>query len=53
MTLTWIVLAVAGWAIGLIFVLLLMQMASRQDRAARHAQKRIDPHCDVTITRAG
>ena len=38
---------------ALVFVLLLMRMAGRQDRAARHAEKRLDPFSDVTITRLG
>lgn len=43
MNLSWIVLGFVGWALGLAFVLVLMRMASDEDRAARHAQKRIDP----------
>ena len=50
MDFTWILLALAGWAVVLVFVLLLMRMAGQQDRAARHEQKRLDPRCDVTIT---
>ena len=53
MSLSWIVLGLVGWALGLAFVLVLMRMAGDQDRAARHEQKRIDPHSDVTITRSG
>ena len=51
MDFTWILLGLAGWALALVFVLLLM--AGQQDRAARHEQKRLDPDCDVTITRIG
>ena len=47
----WILLVLLGWGLGLLFVLVLMRMAGRQDRAARHEQKRIDPLADVTITK--
>jgi hypothetical protein len=47
---SWILLGLVGWAIGLLFVLVLFRMAGDQDRAARHAQKRLDPYSDVTIT---
>jgi hypothetical protein len=53
MILTWILLGLAGWVLGLIVVLALMRMAGDQDRAARHHQKRIAPFSDVTITRPG
>jgi hypothetical protein len=53
MDLSWIILGVVGWALGLAFVLVLMRMAGDQDRAARHEQKRIDPFSEVTITRPG
>ena len=53
MSFNWIVLGLVGWALGLLFVLVLMRMAGDQDRAARHEQKRIDATSDVTITRAG
>jgi hypothetical protein len=53
MSLSWIVLGLVGWALGLIVVLALFRMAGDQDRAARHEQKRLDPYSDVTITRAG
>ena len=53
LSLGWIMLGVVGWLLGLLFVLVLMRMASDQDRAARHEQKRIDPDSDVTITRPG
>jgi hypothetical protein len=51
--LTWILLGLVGWALALLVLLLLMRMAGDQDRAARHAQKRLDPYSDVTITRTG
>ncbi len=53
MDLSWIMLGLVGWALGLVFVLALMRMSGDQDRAARHQQKRIDPYSDVTITRYG
>lgn len=53
MNLGWVLLALVGWALGLIFVLILMRMSGEQDRAARHEQKRIDPYSEVTITRSG
>ena len=52
MSLGWILLGVVGWLLGVLFVLVLMRWASDQDRAARHAQKRLDPFSDVTITRS-
>jgi hypothetical protein len=48
-----IVLVVIGWTLGLLFVLILMRMASDQDRDARRHQKRLDPYSDVTITYRG
>ena len=53
MVLSWIMLGLVGWALGLLFVLTLMRMSGDEDRAARHQQKRIDPYSDVTITRSG
>jgi len=51
MDFTWIVVGLAGWALALAFVLLLMRMAGEQDRAARRSEKKLDPFSDVTITR--
>ena len=51
MDLSWILLGLVGWGLGFLFLLLLMRMAGKQDRAARHAQKRLDPYSDVTITK--
>ena len=53
MNLSWILLGLVGWAIGLVVVLALFRMSGDQDRAARHEQKRLDPYSDVTITRTG
>ncbi len=52
MSITWIVLGLVGWALGLLATLVLMRMAGEQDRAARREEKRLDPYSDVTITRA-
>ena len=49
----WVLLGIAGWALGCVFVIVLFRMAGDQDRAARHEQKRLDPYSDVTITRPG
>ena len=51
MELTWILLGLAGWALALLFVLILMWMAGAQDRSARHEQKNIYPFSDITITK--
>lgn len=53
MSLTWILLALCGWALGLAFVLALIKMSGDHDRAARHEQKRLDPYSDVTTTQTG
>ena len=53
MSVSWILLGLIGWALGLVMVLALFRMAGDQDRAARHEQKRLDPYSDVTITRSG
>jgi hypothetical protein len=50
MELQWIVLALVGWDIGMIFVLVLMQMAGDEDRAARHLERRLFPNSDVGVT---
>ena len=51
MDFTWIVVSLPGWALALVFVLVLMRMAGQQDRAARHGQKKLDPFSGVTITK--
>lgn len=53
MSLSWVVLGLVGWALGLVVVLALFRMSGDQDRAARHEQKRLDPYSEVTITRTG
>jgi len=52
-TVAWIVLGVLGCGLGMLMILVLCQMAGNQDRAARHAEKKIFPSSDVTITRFG
>ena len=51
--LSWIVLGLVGWALGFLFVMILMRMAGDEDRAARHEEKRLDPYSDVAITQYG
>lgn len=53
MNLSWILLGLVAWALGVLLVLILARMAGEQDRAARHEQKRFDPSSDVTITQYG
>jgi hypothetical protein len=53
MTLTMVLLGLVGWALGVLIVFALFRMSSEQDRAARHAEKRLNPFSDVEITRNG
>jgi len=53
MNISWILLGVVGWLLGLVVMLALFRMSGEQDRAARHEEKRLDPYSDVTITRSG
>jgi hypothetical protein len=53
MSISWILLGLLGWAIGLVLVLAIFRMSGDQDRAARHEEKRINPYSDVTITQHG
>lgn len=48
--LSWIILGLVGWALGFLFVMVLMRISADEDRAARHQQKRLDPYSDVSIT---
>jgi hypothetical protein len=52
-SLSLIMLGLVGWAVGLVFVLILMRMSADQDRAARHQQKRLVPYSDITVTEFG
>ena len=49
----WIILGLIGWALGMLFVLVLFRMSGDQERAARCEEKRRDPFSDVTITHSG
>ena len=51
--LTWILLGLALWIVGFGFVMVLMRMASDEDRAARHEERNLDPFSDVPITQFG
>jgi len=53
MTLFMILLGLGGWALGFAIVLALFRMSGDQDRAARHAEKRMNPFSDVEITQSG
>ena len=54
MAVTWIVLlGIISWALGFLFVMILMRMASDEDRDARHQEKLRDPFSDVAITETG
>ena len=53
MTLFMILVGAIGWALGLVIVLALFRMSGDQDRAARRAEKRLDPFSDVEITQNG
>ena len=51
--LTWIIGGLTLWALGFLFLLVLMRMAGDQDRAARHEEFLMNPLSDVPITRFG
>ena len=53
MDLKWILVGLVAWGLGLLVALVLFRMAGDQDRAARHNQKQLIPHSDVTITQFG
>ena len=53
MDLSWILLGLFAWVLGVAFVLALFKMSGDQDRAARHEEKQLDPFSDVTITQTG
>lgn len=48
-----ILLGFVGWVLGFLFVIVLCRMAGREDRAARHAEKMIDPFSEVHVTTPG
>jgi len=47
----WLVLAFVFVVLCGLVVYTLMRMAGEADRKARHAQRRIDPFCEITISR--
>jgi hypothetical protein len=47
----WIVLGLVGCGLSTLVVIVLMRMAGEGDRTARHAQRRMDPFSEITITR--
>lgn len=47
----WIPLIIVGVVLLLLFAYVLLRIAGTQDREARHAEKKLDPFSDVTITR--
>ena len=49
MNLSLIVLGLVGWVLVQLVALVLMRMASDQDRVARHQEKLLIPYSDVTI----
>jgi hypothetical protein len=51
--LTWILLGLALWIVGFGFVMVLMRMASDEDRGSRRIQRSIDPFSDVAVTQFG
>jgi len=53
MSANWLLLGLAGWALGLIVVLAIFKMSGDQDRRARHEERRRNPDSDVTITKVG
>lgn len=53
MTLFLILLGLIGWGLGFAIVLALFRVSGNEDRAARHAEKRLDPFSDVEITQNG
>jgi flagellar basal body-associated protein FliL len=46
----WVLLAIIGIALLAVLVYTLFRMSGDQDREARHAEKELIPHSDVTIT---
>ena len=53
MDLNLIALGLVGWVLVQLGVLVLMRMASDQDRIARREEKRLIPYSDVTLTHYG
>jgi hypothetical protein len=53
MTLIWIVLGLAAWTLGFLFLMVLMRMASAEDRAALQQEKLLERLLNASVTRAG
>lgn len=48
-----VLLTIAGVALLAVLIYTLLRMSGDQDREARHAEKELIPHSDVTITNHG
>ncbi len=48
----WILLGLVIWVLCVLFVLILMRMVDREDRAACNAEKSLIADSDITITTA-
>ena len=54
MTFIWIVLGLAAWMVGFLFLMVLMRMASAEDRAALQQERLfLEPLSNAIVTRAG
>ena len=42
MSLGWMLLGLCGWALGVVFVVSLLNMSGDEDKKARRAQRRVD-----------
>ena len=51
--LTWILLGLALWIVGFGFVMVLMRMASDEDRGSRRIERSMDPFSNVPATQFG
>jgi hypothetical protein len=53
MSIGWITIAVIALGISWLVTFALLKMADDNDRAARHAERKLIPFSDVTVTQAG
>ena len=53
MTIGWITIALIAVGICWLVTFTLLKMADDNDRAARHAERKLIPFSDVTVTQAG
>jgi hypothetical protein len=51
--LTWILSGLALWIVGFGFVMVLMRMASDEDRGSRRIERSMDPFSNVPVTQFG